>query len=83
MLYKLFAVLALAMTCVTAETHVISFDNRSVPQLQRLWTPRGVADFFFQVRTWHSHLDIPERTGSLYRRKICLEWTAIWSYRVS
>ena len=31
-LYKTFAVLALAVTFATAETHVISFDNRSVLQ---------------------------------------------------
>ena len=44
-LYKILGLAALAVTCVAAETHVVSFDNRSVLRLWRLWTQGGEANF--------------------------------------
>ena len=44
-LYKILGLAALAVTCVAAETHVVSFDNRSVLRLWRLCTQGHEANF--------------------------------------
>ena len=41
MLYRIFAVFALALACAAAEKHTVSFDNRLV---QHLWTYGGMTN---------------------------------------